>query len=134
MDERDVLCINAHFTIFSRPTIAAISASASVSSFELNRGNLPLKQASRMIPADHTSNATCRSGSEQIWVRENHKVRWRHAVPGSTLTHSLRLALEEHLGSAEPPSPSSVGFHTWPARDVNKISFSARRVESGAHR
>lgn len=53
-----VLCSAAVFSIFRLPTIVAISIRASISSFDWKSGNLPVRNDSRIVPADHTSIAT----------------------------------------------------------------------------
>jgi hypothetical protein len=53
----DVLCNVAAFSIFFLPRIVAISIRASTSSLAWNKGNLPTKKNSRIMPADQTSTA-----------------------------------------------------------------------------
>lgn len=52
-----VLCNAAHRSIFRRPKMAMISASASVSSFELKKGKRRVRKHKRMMPADQMSRA-----------------------------------------------------------------------------
>lgn len=52
-----LLCNAAHRSILRRPKMAMISASASVSSFELKKGKRRVRKHRRMMPADQMSRA-----------------------------------------------------------------------------
>lgn len=83
----------------ARPKIAAISIKASISSFELNTGNLCVKMDKSITPADQTSIAVV----DQPWFSEYMGARNTH-------TDSLVGAFEQYFGCAEPPRARSVGL------------------------
>jgi hypothetical protein len=79
----DSLWMEATLSIFCLPKTAAISMSASVSSFELKIGNFRVKMDNRMMPADQMSMAGGRkvvtrsvaSQTTKMAVREGKKDR-----------------------------------------------------------
>lgn len=102
----DVLWPAAQRSIFLRPKMAAISMRASVSSFELKKGNRRVRKQRSMIPADQMSSA---ASSSRVSF-------WSIGDEGRGRTDGLVGTLEEDLGSPEASSSSAVRSYAWPAK------------------
>jgi hypothetical protein len=94
---RDLLCNVAAFSIFVFPTTHAISTSASMSSFDWNNGNFPVKKNSKIVPAAHMSTA--------VRPRQRNSSRV-HDRP----TTALQATLEEYFRCTEPSCACTVRF------------------------
>lgn len=86
------------------PKMAAISISDSVSSLELNTGNLCVKIDSSIIPADQTSMAKGRYRISTLFLSSGHLL----ANITATRTDSLIRTFEQDFWRTEPPRTRAI--------------------------